>query len=90
MGISLAGGKKMYSGFIREIDSVGRIVIPKQFRKELDIDAIGSKVELFCDGKQITCRKAVDACVFCKSESELTEFEGQYVCKTCLEKLKAE
>ena len=25
----------MYTGFVREIDSVGRIVIPKQLRKEL-------------------------------------------------------
>ncbi len=80
----------MFSGFIREIDSVGRIVIPKQIRKELGIVEQGSKVEMFCDGKQLICRKAADACVFCKAETELTEFEGQYICKTCLDKIKAE
>lgn len=80
----------MYSGFIREIDSVGRIVIPMQLRKELGLTAQGSKVEMFCDGKQILCKKAVDACIFCKAEADLTEFEGHYVCKTCLDKLKAE
>ena len=80
----------MFSGFIREIDSVGRIVIPKQIRKELDITEQGSKVEMFCDGKQLICRKASDACVFCKAETELTEFRGQYICATCLEKIKSE
>lgn len=80
----------MFSGFIREIDGVGRIVVPMQLRKELGLTAPGSKLELFSDGKQIICKKAVKNCIFCKSESELTEFEGQYICKTCLEKIKAE
>ena len=80
----------MFSGFIREIDGVGRIVVPMQLRKELGLTAPGSKLELFSDGKQIICKKAVKNCVFCKSESDLTEFEGQYICKTFLEKIKAE
>ena len=80
----------MYKGFIREIDKVGRIVLPKQLRKELDILEPGSEVELFSDGKQIICRKAVCDCIFCKSDTELTEFEGKFICRACLEKLKTE
>lgn len=80
----------MYGGFIREIDKIGRIVIPKQLRKELGIDAPGSVIEMFFDGKQIILKKAIARCAFCESESDLTEFEGKYICKTCLEKLKAE
>ena len=34
----------MFSGFIREIDSVGRVVIPMQIRRELGIVNPGSKV----------------------------------------------
>lgn len=80
----------MFSGFIREIDAVGRIVLPMQIRKELGLVDRGSKVEMFSDGKQIIVKKAVNSCVFCKAEAELTEFEGKCICKTCLEKLKAE
>ena len=80
----------MFTGFIREIDSVGRIVIPMQLRKELGLLAPGSKLEMFSDGKQIIAKKAVDNCIFCKSESDLIEFEGKSICKTCLEKIKAE
>ena len=79
----------MFTGFIREFDSVGRIVVPMQLRKELGLTATGSKVEMFSDGKQIICRKAVADCAFCKSEEDLVEFEGKFICKACIEKLKA-
>lgn len=74
--------------FIREVDSVGRIVIPMQLRKEFNIVEQGSKVELISDGKQIILKKAADCCAFCKSESDLSEFEGNYLCKNCLDKIK--
>ena len=79
----------MFSGFTRMIDEVGRIVIPMQLRKELGMAEPGCKVEMFSDGKQIILKKSVCDCVFCKSETDLIEFEGSYVCKTCLDKLKA-
>ena len=49
----------MFAGFIREIDSVGRVVIPMQIRKELGLVEYGSKVELFSDGKQIIVKRQV-------------------------------
>ncbi|MBP3696791.1 MAG: AbrB/MazE/SpoVT family DNA-binding domain-containing protein [Clostridia bacterium] len=75
-------------GFVREVDSVGRIVIPMQLRKEFNIVEQGSKVELFSDGKQIILKKAVDSCAFCKSETDLLEVDGNYICKACLDKIK--
>ena len=80
----------MYAGFIREIDSVGRIVIPMQLRKELGLLDPGSKLELFCDGKQIVAKKAVKDCVFCGSSEEFIELDGKYICRACLDKLKGE
>lgn len=80
----------MFAGFIREIDSVGRVVIPMQIRKELGLVEYGSRVEMFSDGKQIIVKKAVSDCVFCKCETELHEFEGKFICASCLEKLRSE
>ena len=80
----------MYGGFTRIMDEIGRIVIPKQIRKELGIVEKGSRVEMFSDGKQVILRKAIADCIFCKSEEELTEFEGKFICKACLDKLKSE
>lgn len=78
----------MFTGFVREIDSVGRIVIPKQLRKELGMLEEGCKVELFSDGKQIILKKSESDCIFCKSETDLVEFEGKYICKSCMDKIK--
>ena len=80
----------MFTGFIREIDSVGRIVIPMQLRKELGLLEPGSKLELFCDGKQIIAKKAVKDCIFCGSCESLTELDSKYICRACLEKLGVE
>ncbi len=80
----------MQTGFIREIDSVGRIVIPMQLRKELGLLEPGCKLELFSDGKQLIAKKAVDCCAFCSSEDELIELDGKFICRNCLEKLKSE
>ena len=84
------GGNKMYAGFVREIDNVGRIVIPMQLRKELGLLEPGCKLELFSDGKQIIAKKAIESCIFCSSENELIELDGKFICRACLEKLKAE
>ena len=67
----------MFSGFIREIDSVGRVVIPMQIRRELGIVNPGSKVEMFSDGKQILVKKAVPDCIFCKSSEQKLHREAQ-------------
>lgn len=78
----------MYNGIIRKIDEVGRIVIPKQIRKELGVLEPYCEIEMFCDGKQIICRKAEAACIFCDAKTELVEHEGKHICSTCLENLK--
>lgn len=80
----------MFTGFIREIDTVGRIVIPMQLRKELGLLEPGCKLELFSDGKQLIAKKAVESCVFCSSEDELIELDGKFICRNCIEKLKSE
>lgn len=80
----------MFTGFIREIDNVGRIVIPMQLRKELGLLEPGCKLELFSDGKQLIAKKAVESCVFCSSEAELIELDGKFICRSCVEKLRSE
>lgn len=43
--------------FVRRIDDLGRIVIPKELRKELDI-SIGSPLEISLEGKQLVISKS--------------------------------
>lgn len=75
------------TGRLCKIDSLGRIVIPKQFRKHLGLHD-GSVLELSSDDNCIIIKKHQESCVFCQSTSDLTEFEGRFICRTCLNKLK--
>ncbi len=76
----------IYTNF-REIDKAGRIVISKDIRRHLNIQA-GDVLQINADDECITIRKAEEKCVFCNSLEDLTAFEGRHICAECLEKLK--
>lgn len=44
------------TGIVRRIDDVGRVVIPKEIRRALDIHE-GDPLELFADGDKLICKK---------------------------------
>ena len=76
----------IYTNF-REIDKAGRIVISKDIRRHLNIQA-GDVLQINADDECITIRKAEEKCVFCNSLENLTAFEGRHICAECREKLK--
>ena len=76
----------IYTNF-REIDKAGRIVISKDIRTHLHINA-GDILHIEADDNMIYIKKAEASCIFCNSLENLIEFEGKHVCKECLEKLK--
>lgn len=75
-------------GIARRVDELGRIVIPKEIRKKLDITD-GTSLEIHLDGNTIIMQKDVSVCVFCGSESADTEFKGKKICPACRAELKA-
>ncbi len=77
--------KKSYS--IRKIDNLGRIVIPMDFRKALEISD-WDELYISLDKNNVIIRKATDTCTFCGSEDSLLPFEDKFVCAKCLDKLK--
>ena len=77
--------KKTYS--IRKIDNLGRIVIPMDFRKALEISD-WDDLRIALEGNSVTIRKEKDSCTFCGSEKNLSAFGDKFVCKACLAKLK--
>lgn len=44
------------TGIVRMIDDLGRIVIPKELRRTLDIKT-GEQMEIFVDGEDVVIRK---------------------------------
>jgi transcriptional pleiotropic regulator of transition state genes len=81
--------KMKETGILRPIDELGRIVIPKTLRKKMGLTD-GVMVEIFVEGERIILTKATSACAICGRDEELVEFCGANICRSCIEKIKAE
>lgn len=76
------------SGIVRNLDNLGRVVIPKEMRKLLSIE-VGDPVEIIKDKNTIVLKKYGKRCVFCDVEDGIVEFEGSCVCGKCRYKLRS-
>jgi len=72
------------AGDVREVDELGRIVIPKKLRDLLDIKH-GDPLEFFEDEGRIILRKyrSVRTCVFCHSTESNFIFKENLICINC-------
>ena len=75
------------TGILKVVDELGRIVLPKKMRENLDID-VRDKVELFVEGNCIILKKYVPTCIFCNSDKDIVVFNEKRLCTACLEQLK--
>lgn len=75
------------TGIVRKVDELGRIVLPIELRRTLDI-AERDPLEIFVDGSAIVLQKYEQSCVFCGQAKGLTRFRDKSVCMSCLEALK--
>jgi transcriptional pleiotropic regulator of transition state genes len=74
------------TGIVRKIDDLGRMVIPIELRKTMNINK-KDPMEIFVDGNKIILRKYEPACIFCGSADDIIEFEGRTICGRCKEKI---
>ena len=78
----MQGGSIMKStGVVRRVDELGRIVIPIELRRTLDI-------EIYVDGEQIILKKYEPACIFCGDARDVVNYKGKNICQKCLDELK--
>ena len=75
------------TGIVRRVDELGRIVLPIEMRRTLDI-AVKDTLEIYVDGENIILRKYQPACVFCGRGRDIIEFNGKNVCSDCVAKLR--
>lgn len=75
-------------GVVRKLDALGRIVIPIEIRRALNIEE-SDAMEIFVDKEKLILRKfqTAQSCVFCGEIDNTVVFNEKYVCKKCLEKL---
>ncbi len=75
------------TGIVRQVDQLGRIVIPKELRTQLGIEQ-GTPLEIFVDEESIILRGYRPGCIYCKSVKDLKQFAGKRICPDCIEAIK--
>ena len=74
------------TGVVRKVDELGRIVLPIEIRKILDIQQKDA-IEIFTDNDKIILQKYQPACVFCGETRDNVVFGEKRICRNCIEKL---
>lgn len=75
------------TGIVRKVDELGRIVIPKELRKNFTIDK-KDPVEVFVEGDKIILRKYNSRCILCGSEQNIKEVLNTEICNKCVEEIQ--
>ncbi|QSX07558.1 AbrB/MazE/SpoVT family DNA-binding domain-containing protein [Alkalibacter rhizosphaerae] len=75
------------TGIVRKVDELGRIVIPIELRRTLDIN-IKDSLEIFVDGSYVVLKKYEPACIFCGNAKDVINYKGKNICPECLTDLK--
>jgi transcriptional pleiotropic regulator of transition state genes len=82
-------GAMKNTGVIRKIDDLGRVVIPKELRRTLDISD-DDPMEIFFDDETAAIfiqKFNMKRCVFCDSHVDVSEFMNKHICESCISQL---
>ena len=75
------------TGIVRPVDSLGRVVIPIELRRALEISTDDS-LEVYVDGPYVMLKKYEPSCVFCGDTYKVRNIKGKNVCVRCIEEMK--
>lgn len=75
------------TGVVRKVDELGRIVIPVELRRTLNID-VKDALEIYVDGDQVILKKYEPACIFCGDARDVVNYKSKNICTNCLSDLK--
>ncbi|MFR1708958.1 MAG: AbrB/MazE/SpoVT family DNA-binding domain-containing protein [Clostridium sp.] len=74
------------TGIVRKVDELGRVVIPVELRRTLNID-IKDPLEIYVDGDQIILKKYEPTCIFCGEVRGIKNYSGKNICPSCIKKI---
>lgn len=74
------------TGIVRKVDELGRIVLPIELRRTLDI-AEKDSLEIYVDEDTIILKKYQPACIFCDNAKDVISYKGKNICPSCAKSL---
>jgi len=75
------------TGIVRKVDELGRVVLPIELRRNLNISEKDS-LEIYVDGNSVILKKYEPDCIFCGNARDVINFKGKNICSHCLKELK--
>lgn len=79
-------------GIVRNVDNVGRIVLPKELRESFLITDHKTQIEMWLNNDEIILSPIPDKCCVCHSEKDLYQIDeadkSTLVCEQCIRKIK--
>lgn len=75
------------TGIVRKVDELGRIVLPIELRRTLNIK-IKDPIAIFVEDDAIVLKKYESACIFCGNAKNVVNVKGKNICRDCIEELK--
>lgn len=78
-----AENEKNDISIVRNIDDLGRVVIPKEICKVLEIGPRVA-VEIFIDGEKIILARYEPSCLFCREAENTVRYKGRIICRDCI------
>ena len=76
------------TGIIRKVDDLGRIVLPIELRRMLDIEE-RDELEIYMENERIILQRYEPSCIFCGSSRDLISYRGRNVCQECIREMTA-
>lgn len=75
------------TGIVRKVDELGRVVIPIELRRTLQIEQKDA-LEIYVDGERIILKKYQPACIFCGNADQVRNYKEKNICVDCLNEMK--
>jgi len=72
-----------YTGIVRDVDNLGRIVVPSEFRRALGLKKGEMALEIIMEEDRIVLRKPKSACTFCGSADVKFSHKNRAICAEC-------
>ena len=73
-------------GIVRQVDELGRIVLPKELRNKFEIEKRDA-LEIYTDDDKIILKKYEPSCTFCGDAKDVFMFKGRNICPSCVKEL---
>lgn len=75
------------TGIVRKVDELGRVVLPIELRRNLNIEEKDA-LEIYVDGNTVILKKYEPDCIFCGNANDVVNFKGKNICVACLKEMK--